>query len=66
MNFDEYEEGMEKVVGDNEILDNSITRDLFFLGKSLGKKYEYLRWCYNIFMVGIGLSMLSFIIVSLV
>lgn len=64
MNFQEYEDGMRTVVGNNEILDNSITRDLFFLGKSLGKKYEYLRWCYNIFMVGIGLAMLSFIVIS--
>jgi predicted metal-dependent HD superfamily phosphohydrolase len=66
MNFKEYEEGMRVVVGDNEILDNSITRDLFYLGKSLGHKYEYLRWCYNIFMYGIAMAMLSFIIVLLV
>ena len=66
MNFEEYEEGMRTVVGDNEILDNSITRDLFFLGKSLGKKYEYLRICYNIFMFGIALSVISFVIVKIV
>lgn len=63
MNFDEYEDGMRTVVGNNEILDNSITRDLFFLGKSLGYKYQYLRWCYNIFMFGIALAMIAFVVV---
>jgi len=65
MNFEAYEKGMQQVVADNEKLDNSITRDLFFLGKSLGKKYEYLRWCYNFFMYGIVCTILAFVIVSI-
>jgi len=62
MNFEEYETGMKTVVGDNEIIDNSITRDLFFIGKSLGRKYEYLRWCYNIFMYGVGIALISYVV----
>jgi len=65
MNFNDYEEYVGMVVADDEILDNSITRDLFFLGKSLGKKFEYLRWCYNFFMYGIAASVFSFFIISL-
>lgn len=65
MSFDEYEEGMRTVVANNEILDNSITRDLFFLGKSLGKKYEYLRYCYNIFMYGIAAAIIAYAVVSI-
>ncbi len=53
MNFEEYERGMKEVVADNEVMDNSITRDLFFLGKILGVKFDNLRLCYNIFMAGI-------------
>ncbi len=64
MNFNEYEAGMKRVVGSNEILDNSITRDLFFLGKSLGKKFNYLRWCYSVFMWGLICTVVSFIIVA--
>jgi hypothetical protein len=60
MTFNEYESGMREVVGDDELLDNAITRDLFFLGKALGKKYQYLRLCYNFFMYGIILAVLSF------
>jgi hypothetical protein len=66
MSFSDYEEYVGMVVADDEILDNSITRDLFFLGKSLGKKFEYLRWCYNFFMYGIAAAVLSFFIVSLI
>jgi hypothetical protein len=37
-------------------------KDLYFLGKVLDKKYKLLRVAYNIFMVGIILSLLSFVI----
>jgi predicted metal-dependent HD superfamily phosphohydrolase len=60
MSFIEYEEGMREVVGNDELLDNAITRDLFFLGKALGKKYQYLRLCYNFFMYGLILAVLAF------
>lgn len=63
MNFEEYESGMKTVVGNDKILDNSITRDLFFIGKSLGKKYDRLRLCYNIFMYGVGLALTSYIVI---
>ena len=66
MNFDEYERAAQKVVSNNEILDNSITRDLFFLGRSLGLKYDKLRWCYNTFMWGVGLTVLSFIVITVI
>ncbi len=62
MNIDEYENAIKEVVSNDDILDNSITRDLFFLGKSLGRKFDYLRWCYNFFMYGIALSIFSYII----
>jgi predicted metal-dependent HD superfamily phosphohydrolase len=65
MNFDDYDQGMSKVVGDNSNLDKAITRDLFYLGKSLGIKYERLRLCYNIFMIGIVASVLSYVIVMM-
>ncbi|MBT8232861.1 MAG: HD domain-containing protein [Bacteroidia bacterium] len=66
MSFDEYEDNIRQVVADDDILDNSITRDLFFLGKSLGKKFEYLRWCYNVFMYGLVATVLSFLVVVLI
>ena len=64
MKFDEYELGIKQVVGDEEILENSITRDLFFLGKSLGAKFNHLRICYNAFLIGMILTVALFIILS--
>jgi predicted metal-dependent HD superfamily phosphohydrolase len=62
MKYDEYEKGIMSVLSDHDILDNSITRDLFFLGKSLGSKYSRLRKCYNIFMYGITIVVIAFVI----
>jgi len=63
MSFDEYENGMNATIADEEILNSTIMRDLFFLGKTLGNKYAYLRKCYTIFMYGIILSVIAFVIV---
>ena len=60
MTFNEYERGMQYVVGDDELLDSAIIRDLFFLGKALGQKYRYLRLCYNFFMYGLIIAVIAF------
>ena len=62
MNFQEYKNSMQDSISREEALDNSIMRDLFYLGKSLGTKYNQLRVCYTIFMTGIILSVLVFAI----
>ena len=63
MSFDEYEQGMNATVADDTILDTTIMRDLFFLGRTLGVKYGYLRKCYTIFMYGIILTVICFVFV---
>lgn len=63
MTFEEYEKGMNATVADTKILDSTIMRDLFFLGRTLGVKYGYLRNCYTIFMYGIILTVIAFVIV---
>ncbi len=63
MSFSQYQEGMDYIISDEENLDNSIQRDLFFLGKSLGRKYAQLRICYNVFMVGVVISVILFVII---
>ncbi len=60
MTFDEYREGMLHIATDEKRLDSAILRDLFFLGKSLGKKYTQLRTCYTVFLSGIGLTVFIF------
>ena len=63
MTYDQYEAGMNATIADEEIMNATIMRDLFFLGRTLGFKYSYLRYCYSIFMYGIIATVFAFIIV---
>ncbi|MCB9266971.1 MAG: HD domain-containing protein [Lewinellaceae bacterium] len=60
MTFSEYQEGMEQVVADDKNLESSIMRDLYYLGHSLGRKYNQLRICYTIFMYGVIATVIIF------
>lgn len=62
MSFEEYSDGMQKVISDEDKLENAIRRDLYFLGRSLGNKYRQLRVCYNIFMAGMFITIIAMII----
>ncbi len=59
MNFDDFDWGIRKMIRDQEYLHNSMILDFYNLGKVLDMKFRYLRICYNIFMYGIVLSVLS-------
>lgn len=60
MTYDEYQDGMERVISDDQNLERSIMRDLYYLGHSLGKKYRQLRVCYTIFMWGVIVTVVVF------
>lgn len=60
MALDTYEEAMSELMNDREYLYNSLTRDLYFLGKVLDRKYRLLNITYTIFMIGTILSVLAF------
>ncbi|HEX6890772.1 MAG TPA: Pycsar system effector family protein, partial [Chryseolinea sp.] len=62
MKLEDYEWGMKEMMKDAEYLYGSLTKDIYFLGKVLGKKYRYLRIAYSIFMYGFVLAILSFIV----
>lgn len=66
MSLENYEDGVKQVVADDEIMDNSIIRDLYFSGKALGRKYDYLRKCYNIFMFGMVISIIAFVMAMII
>ena len=52
LDLDQYEEAMDAVFRDGELMYGNMVRDLYYLGKVLDKKYRYLTTSYNIFMVG--------------
>ncbi|MCB0630781.1 MAG: DUF5706 domain-containing protein [Saprospiraceae bacterium] len=62
MSLREYQAGMAQVVDNEERLEGAIMRDLYYLGHSLGRKYNQLRICYNIFMLGIIMAVIVFVI----
>lgn len=66
MSLKEYRDGMAKVVDNDENLESTIMRDLYFLGHSLGRKYRQLRICYNLFMMGVILAVIVFAIAYLI
>ena len=65
MNLDDFHWGMMEMIKDKDFLYSSMTRDLYFLGVVLAKKYKYLRVCYSIFMYGLIISVLAFSIAFL-
>jgi len=60
MDKDEYLWGMKEMLKDKDYLYDSMIKDLFYLGKVLARKYKYLRMCYNVFMYGIIITVLTF------
>ena len=62
MNLKDFEWGIDYLMENEETLYNSLTKDLYFLGLVLERKYRLLRITYTVFMIGIILSALSFIL----
>lgn len=60
MDLADYEWGMRQMMNDADFLYSSMTRDIYYLGKVLGKKYKFLRYSYNVFMFGLVASVLAF------
>ena len=65
MDLDSYKQGMQKVMEDRDFLYSTLIRDVYAQGVVLGRKYKYLRAAYNIFMFGLIVSVIAFIIASL-
>lgn len=66
MKMEDFHWGMMEMIKDSDFLYSSMTRDLYFLGKVLAKKYSYLRTCYRIFMYGLITAVLAFAIAFLI
>jgi hypothetical protein len=58
--FEEYDTAMREMMSDTDYLYGSLIKDIYTLGTVLGRKYKLVRLAYNIFMVGIILSVLAF------
>lgn len=62
MKVEDYEWGMKEMMKDADYLYGSLIKDIYYLGKVVGKKYRFLRIAYSIFMYGFVIAILSFIV----
>jgi hypothetical protein len=61
LNVDQYEQAMEELFRQPHELYANMTRDLYYLGKVLDKKYRFLYYSYNIFLIGFIATVLAFL-----
>jgi len=60
--IEKFEWGIRYLMEDEDLLYSSLSKDLYYLGLVLAKKYKHLNVCYNVFMVGLLIAAASFII----
>ena len=60
MELSKYSWAMKELVKDRDYIYDSLTKDLYYLGVVLERKYRLLRWTYTVFMIGMILSVLVF------
>jgi hypothetical protein len=58
--FEDYRLSMKDMMRDTDYLYDSLLKDIHTLGTVLGRKYRLLHVAYNIFMIGIVLSVIAF------
>lgn len=62
MPLEDYNWAMNEMMKDRDYLYSTMIKDLYYLGLVLQRKYNLLRIAYNFFMVGIIVTVISFII----
>ena len=65
MELTDYSTALKGVMTDYDELYDSLIKDQYYLGKVLGKKYRLLRISYTIFMYGLIVSVLTFIMAAI-
>lgn len=62
MSLEDYDWAMKELIKDKDYIYSTLTKDLYFLGKVLDRKYKILWWTYTIFIIGMTLSVIAFAI----
>ena len=65
MKLDDYAKGMKNILNDQEYLYNSLIKDVYSQGVVLGRKYRLLRAAYNVFMFGLIVAIIMYIVSSM-
>ena len=62
----EYKSAVKDMMLDNEYLYESLIMDIYYMGRVLARKYRFTTWAYNVFMIGLVVCMLAYIISFLI
>lgn len=62
MPFDQFKWAINETIQDKSLIYDAMTKDLYYLGVVLHQKYKLLRITYNIFMTGIIVSVIAFVV----
>ncbi len=65
MKLADFHWGMMEMIRDKDFLYSSMTKDIYFLGVVLAKKFRFLSYCYTVFMYGMIATVLAFAIIFL-
>ena len=64
--INEFVEDINRTIMDPKAFKDHVLADLYFIGKVLGVKYGQITICYNVFLVGLILTVLSGVVVILI
>jgi len=60
--LEDFKTGMHEIMREKDSLYNNMITDIYYLGDVLSKKYRLLRVSYTIFMIGLILTVISFVV----
>lgn len=62
MRLGEYRSAVKELMIDKEYLYDSLIQDIFIMGKVLARKYKFITWAYNVFMIGLIASVITMLV----
>ena len=62
MNYDDYLKAVKEMMKDDEHLYSTLLKNQYELGKILAKKFRLVKLAYNIFMIGIIITVAVFLL----
>jgi hypothetical protein len=66
LDYDEYEDAIKEMMKDDDHLYSTLLKNQYELGKILSKKFRLVRAAYNVFMIGIIITVIAFLVKYLV
>lgn len=61
MSAEEFQDTMNELLGNRNLLYDNLTRNLYFMGKVLERKYRLLKYSYTVFFMTLAIAVVFFI-----